>query len=130
MNPIFEPITTHELRTRTGDNRDMLIISGYAHVNLKGNEDGSWNRKELKFYVGSKWSQLRERDVVPVVSLTSIMNVNVANNAGWAVDDCNVELESSPGQKQVVLRTLLATRDRDGILYRLNYYVTMVGQLL
>jgi len=70
-------------------------------------------------------------DVVPVVSMTSIMNVNVATNAGWAVDDCRVEhvLIPSSNSRNVVLRCRVAVRDRDGFMFRVNYYVTMVGQL-
>jgi hypothetical protein len=123
--------TTHELRTRTGDGRDMVVLSGYLLIrgtDLQGNPDGTWNRKDLKFRVGPRW---RTVDTVPVVSMTSIMNVDVATNAGWAVDDCRIEEEISPGtgDRGVVLACRVAVRDSDGFMFRVNFYVTMVGQL-
>jgi len=47
--------TRHELRTRTGDGRDMVVMSGYAEIDgsdLQGNPDGTWNRRDLVFRVG------------------------------------------------------------------------------
>jgi hypothetical protein len=79
----------------------MLVLSGYAEIDgndLKGNADGTWNRKDLVFAVGPRW---RTVDVVPVVSMSSIMNVNVATNAGWAVDNCRTEEILTPGERQV-----------------------------
>jgi hypothetical protein len=125
--------TTHELHTRTGDDRDMVVLSGYAEIDgkdLQGNPDGTWNRKDLFFRVGPQWSLPPVS--VPVVSMTSIMNKNVATNAGWAVDDCRVTLFQvlpEPGTFQVELRCRVAVRDSDGFMFRVNYYVTTVGQL-
>ena len=125
--------TTHELRTRTGDGRDMVVLSGYAEIDgkdLQGNPDGTWNRKELLIRVGPQW---RTAPVsVPVVSMSSIMNVDVANNAGWAVDNCEVTLFQqlpTPGTFQVELRSRVAVRDSDGFMFRVNYYTTSLGDL-
>jgi hypothetical protein len=109
----------------------MVVLSGYLLIrgtDLRGNPDGTWNRKDLKFIVGPRW---RTVDTVPVVSMTSIMNVDVATNAGWAVDDCRIEEEISPGtgDRGVVLACRVAVRDSDGFMFRVNFYVTMVGQL-
>jgi hypothetical protein len=127
----FRIVTPHELRTKTGDGRDMVILSGYAEVrgeDLQGNPDGTWNRKDLNFRVGPFW---RTVESVPVVSMTSIMNVNVATNAGWAVDECDVEDVFDPihNRRHVLLHCRVGVRDRDGFMFRVNYYVTQVGQL-
>jgi hypothetical protein len=134
--PIIRPErfhTTHEVRTRTGDGRDMVILSGYAEIDgkdLQGNDDGTWNRKDLQFEIGPRWVHAVS---VPVVSMTSIMNVDVANNAGWAVDNCRVALHSeTPGPPgvRVQLTCRVAVRDSDGFMFRVNYYVTSVGDLV
>jgi hypothetical protein len=127
--------TTHELRTRTGDGRDLVVLSGYAEIDgedLRGNPDGTWNRKDLVFRIGPQWVRGRV-DSVPVVSMTSIMNVAVAHNAGWAVDNCSLTyFEVFPGPPsgvQLELKCRVAVRDSDGYMFRVNYYATSVGTL-
>jgi hypothetical protein len=116
--------------TRTGDGLDMVISAGYALFGMKGAPDGTWNRQDLVFRVGPQWDAVR--GTVVVVSPSSTFNKNVANNAGWAVDRVNVtyyqQIPGPPGV-QVSLRCGLAVRDSDGILYRVNYHVTTIGQL-
>ena len=121
----------HSLRTKTGDGHDLYVESGYVLINgtmLHGNADGTWKRKKLTFPVGPLWGTV---DVVPVVSMTSIMNKNAAVNAGWAVDQCDVIDTFSPGQqhRQESLSCHVAVRDADGFMFRVNYQVTMVGDL-
>ncbi|MGH8527700.1 MAG: hypothetical protein ACREXY_26840 [Gammaproteobacteria bacterium] len=62
-----------------------------------------------------------------VVSLASIFNKNVANNAGWAVDGADLY---AAGHKDEGLRieTKLALRDSDGFLYRISYQATALGK--
>ena len=62
-----------------------------------------------------------------VLSLASIYNENVANNAGWAVDGADVYAQ---GNEAVGLHVVaaIAVRDSDGFLYRLSYQVTALGQ--
>jgi hypothetical protein len=118
----------HELRTKTGDGLDMVISVGYARFAMKGSPN--WNRQNLILVVGPGWAA--PRAVVPVVSLSSIMNVNVANNAGWAVDTVDVTFDDSPGPPpgvQVRLTCGLAVRDSDGWMFRVNYHVTTIGRL-
>jgi hypothetical protein len=125
--------TQHDLRTTTGDGKDLVVLSGYAEIDgkdLKGNSDGTWNRKDLRFMVGPRWIPVP--DSVPVVSMTSIMNVAVANNAGWAVDDCTVSyfsLDPGPPGVRLQLTCRVAVRDSDGFMFRVNYHATTVGQL-
>ena len=43
--------TPHQLKTKTGDGKDLVVVSGYAEVegtDLQGNADGTWNRKDLQ----------------------------------------------------------------------------------
>jgi hypothetical protein len=125
--------TTHELRTKTGDDKDLVVLSGYAEIDgkdLRGNADGTWNRKNLVLRVGPQWNF--GVDSVPVVSMSSIMNVDVAHNAGWAVDDCTItyySVEPGPPGVQLELTCRVAVRDSDGYMFRVNYYATMIGDL-
>ena len=62
-----------------------------------------------------------------VVSLASIFNKNVANNAGWAVD--GAELFALGNEVEGLrVEAKIAVRDSDGFLYRLSYQVTALGQ--
>jgi hypothetical protein len=134
--PVVVPIqihTPHRLITKTGDGRDLVVVSGYAEVrggDLQGNPNGTWRHRDLSLFpVGGDWRE-PPHDVVPVVSMTSIMNVDVATNAGWAIDDCRVQHVGGPGKHQVGLLCRVGVRDRDGFMFRVNFYVTMIGHLL
>ena len=109
-----------ELRTRTGDARNMVVLSGYAGFDLKGS-GGSWRRVTGQMVRGPRWRRLD--DVVPIVSLAAISNNEHAVNAGWAVDWCNWGNLNS----QIYLTFGLAIRDVDGYLIRVAYQITAVG---
>ena len=83
---------------------------------------------DLEFELGSRWDAPPPR-VAPVVSLARIENAGSANNAIWAVEDCSPIFRTTDGFVQVVIRSRLTVRDRDGLIERLSYSVTMVGQL-
>ena len=120
--------TPHEMAIRMPDGRDLLFLSGYAVFNFIGNS-GEWRRDELRIPVGPEWIRIDE--VVPVVSLASITNLDVATNAGWAVDNCqwsNVA-NSTTGRFRILLACQVGIRDRDGYLQRVAYQVTALGQL-
>jgi hypothetical protein len=118
------------LAAKTGDGLDMVISTGYALFNLKG-LSGAWNRQDLVFLVGPQWSFVRPKTTV-VVSPSSMFNIAVANDAGWAVDRVGLtyfqQIPGPPGVR-VLLRCGVAVSDSDGILHRVNYHVTTIGQL-
>ena len=111
-----------ELRTRTGDGRDLVVLSGYAGFHLRGS-GGSWRRVTGEIWRGPAWSRLD--DVAPIVSLAAIGNRYHAVNAGWAVDWCNWYNLNT----RIYLKFGLAIRDSDGYLYRVAYQITAVGIL-
>ncbi len=110
------------LRTKTGDGRDLVVLSGYAGFHLRGT-GGSWRRVIGQMVRGPRWRRLD--DVAPIISLAAIGNDNHAVNAGWAVDWCNWGNLNS----QIYLTFGLAIRDSDGWLYRVAYQITAVGIL-
>jgi hypothetical protein len=129
-------VSMHALQTRTGDGKDLVVLSGYVELVFVGpstSDPNNWNRDELVGQVGPQWRSLYVV-IVPIVSLTSIENEDVATNAGWAVDHCPAGLYNvfpgGPSGFQIELRPKLAVRDVDGQIRRLNYYVTALGELI
>jgi hypothetical protein len=64
----------------------------------------------------------------PIASLNSIFNANVSNNAGSSVN--TFAIVQSGAQDFVTLVMDVAERDTDGYLYRIGFYVTLVGRLV
>jgi hypothetical protein len=52
-----------------------------------------------------------------------MLNLNVANNAGWAVDAAWVQVGDG-----LEVGAHIAVRDSDGYLYRVSYQVTVLGR--
>jgi hypothetical protein len=111
-----------ELYTKTGDGRNLVVLSGYAGFHFKGS-GGSWRKVTGEIRRGPKWKDLH--DVAPIVSLAAIANQGHAVEAGWAVDWCNWHKTND----QIALHFGLAIRDVDGWLYRVSYHITAVGYL-
>jgi hypothetical protein len=114
--------TPQEIRTRDQAGRDLLVLSGYAVFDFKGT-GGSWKRDDIYIRVGPRWSRLD--DCAAVVSLASISNRNVANDAGWAVDNCRWTTYGG----RLLLQCQLAVRDSDGYIHRVAYHATALGNL-
>lgn len=117
----------HELKTKTQDGKDLYIGSGWVLFGLTGSPGGAWNYRDLRFDVGPQWVQ--RPIVVPTVALASIMDANVANNAGWAIDDCAVEFPENNSLFRCHLICRIGVRDVDAIMYRVTYHVAMLGQI-
>ena len=63
-------------------------------------------------------------NVAPTVSLANIFNEQLANNAGWAVN--NVRWANVGGRIQLTCQ--IGCSDRDGHLYRLSYFIAVIGK--
>ena len=63
---------------------------------------------------------------MPLATVNSRYNRNVANNDGSAVDSFSVEM---PAGSYPTLHALVATRDTDSYLYRISYHMIMYGHL-
>ena len=64
----------------------------------------------------------------PIASLNSIYNAGVSNDAGSAVRTFDVS-QPRPGNS-VSLNMDIAVRDTDGYLFRIGFYVTLVGRFV
>jgi len=112
----------HALRTRSGDNRDLVFLSGTAGLFFQGT-GGSFIRDTLLVPFGPRWQ--RVDDVAPVASLASLFNVNVATNAGWAADNANWGVLNN----QILLFIAIAVSDSDGQLLRVSFQASALGVL-
>ena len=64
----------------------------------------------------------------PIVTLSSIYNNQNSYNAGSAVN--NFVVSQATPSAEVSVEVSVAVRDSDEILYRIAYYVTLVGRLI
>jgi len=64
----------------------------------------------------------------PFVTLNSISNDGVAENAGWAVDDFAI-LNPGTVNNSVNVQAKVAVRDTDGYILRCGYEVHLLGKI-
>ena len=137
-----------ELQVDPGMNSGADILcfySGILRFAAKGTSEDDWDRGFLNARLptaGRSWTpssvQRRGwtvfRGGTATVSLASIYNAGVANYAGWAVDAAQVEAFSGMSEERVPdhlrIQARLAVRDTDGILYRVSYQVTALGNYI
>jgi hypothetical protein len=64
-----------EIYTRTGDGRDLVVMSGTAYFNFKGTGP-AWRRDDAYVIIGPFWHRLD--DVAPMAALGSWSNDHTA----------------------------------------------------
>jgi hypothetical protein len=109
-----------EIYTRTGDGRDLVVMSGTAYFNFKGT-GSAWRRDDAYVVIGPFWHRLD--DVAPMAALGSWSNEHTAVDAGAAVDNCRWAVYNG----RILLQVALAVRDSDGWVHRFGYTATAVG---
>jgi hypothetical protein len=102
-----------------------------------------WRRGVLEAVIptpGRQWTLVATRvpgrthrvKATVIAAPSSMYNLKAADYAGWAVDaaDVTVKTEEAPGYfyGYLLLQALIAVSDADGILYRISYQVTALGQ--
>ena len=120
----------------------LCFYSGIFRFAAKGTSEDKWERGSLfarvptggrnwsnpSMYRGPGWTVFRGGTVT--LSLASIYNAGSANYAGWAVDAAQIEAKSAVGigvEDHLEIQAHLAVRDEDGVLYRVSYQVTALG---
>jgi hypothetical protein len=126
-------VTPHELRTAIPGGRHLWVGSGIAvldppFVGGPGADasPGAWRRDILEFTIGPTWESIDR--VVPAVSLASIENQGQSINAGWAVDEVRWVRVGPPRNSRIRLSVRIAVRDTDGVINRVTYQATALGQ--
>lgn len=110
---------------------------------LKGESPGKWRREKFELQLdlepsiqraqprppsqGHYWG-IRYEQWAATAAPNAMFNENVSNNAGYAVDAVTLV---DPHQKTTVaqLDLDLAIRDNDGYLFRVSYYLHIIGTL-
>jgi hypothetical protein len=111
---------------------ELVFLSAIAILTppAQGHPDVSrWAYYEPHIVLGGRWRELL--GVLPFVTIASIGNDAVANNAGWAID--RIESAFTAGlrpdvQNQVRLSCTLAVRDTDGWAWRLAASAVAIGR--
>ena len=119
------------IHTKTGDGKELVVLSGIVLVHLKGNSEAHWLREELVLGIDitpilAAGKGLSVEQGAPLVTLNAVYNKNVSNNAGYAVDSCQLT-SLQQAVRYVHVECDVAVRDTDGWLYRIGYYVTLIG---
>ena len=123
----------HWVHFTDAQQRQVYVLSGTCILNppLVGPQDGSrWQRGQTSFNIPLPELPQGEGLVIqqraPTILLGSIQNDGTANNAGWAVDDFDLEVTSDAST--VITPTFnYAVGDTDGYMMRVAYTVTVVG---
>ena len=124
----------HWVHFTDSEQRQVYVLSGTCILNPVevGPQDGSrWQRGQTDFAVPvpdlPEGQGLVIQQWAPAVVLGSIQNDGVANDAGWAVDDFDLEVAENVAVTAVNPVFNWAVGDTDGYLLRVAYTVTVVG---
>ena len=114
--------------------RQVYVLSGTCILDppLQGPSDGSrWQRGQTFFSIPLRDLPADEGLVVeqwaPTVVVGSIQNDGTANNAGWAVDDFDLEPGFGEATAAISPSFNFAVGDSDGYMMRVAYSVTVIG---
>jgi hypothetical protein len=112
--------------------RDLVFLSGYLAFDLFTWEY-DWYRQFLEFQFDDlKWDKEYKVQVVPVVSLGTIINVRTkySENVGWGVDYASYELKNGPNNTDIIrIKAALAVVGNDTHMNRVAYNVVAMGKL-
>lgn len=125
----------HWVHFTDSQQREVYVLSGTCILDpvLTGPQDGSlWQRGQTAFIIPlpdlPEGQGLVIQQWSPAVVLGSIQNLQVATNAGWAVDDFDLgEVGQGESLTGVYATFSYAVGDTDGYLLRVAYTVTVVG---
>lgn len=128
----------HSVRTITGDNKQLITLTGIVQIDLEGQSAKQWRDEVIiiKPRIGyiPKDKALHIEHWAPFVTINTIYNVSEADNAGWAVNNFWIELPNDRKIKYTIphveIRARVSVRDVDGWLLRVGYQVTLSGTLV
>jgi hypothetical protein len=140
------------------DQRFLLILSGVAIVDVKGNSEATWlhetvslrpslydalnyavNRWQIPTPAGSYGIEFETEQWAPFVSLSSVYNQGESINSGFAVDawrlnpfgSGNDAMTNQPFNRLFSgIQVDIAVRDTDAWIFRLGYNVALLGKII
>jgi hypothetical protein len=126
--------SNHWVHFTDPEGRQVYVLSGTVILDPPpvGPPNGSgWHRDETWFSILlpdlPDGQGLVIEQWAPTVLLGSIVNLGVAENAGWAVDDFDLSVDPGVADARVFPTFNYAVSDRDGYLERVAYSITVVG---
>jgi hypothetical protein len=109
------------------DANRLFVYTGTAIFDSQGAPTSGWGSCTVSFEVGRVFSSRQFKKAVAMVSLANIEDDGKAENAGWAINEVDVQLASS-GRPQLTLHCAL--RDVDAHLYRASYRLYVLARLV
>jgi hypothetical protein len=140
------------------DQRFLLILSGVAMVNFKGDSGADWLNETVLLlppvvdavkYAIDRWQVPAPEDTnytfefeteqwAPIVTLSSVWNQDESVNSGFAVDAWRMNpwtTGSDAGTNETLnqlfsgLQVDIAVRDSDAWIFRLGYQISLLGRI-
>jgi hypothetical protein len=129
-------ISSHHVHTHTADDYELFTITGVVEIAWQTKVTGpGWNRESdlvLEITVPGipNGKALRLYFWAPFVTINTVSNDGLSNNAGWAVDAFEIIDPGQPIEQQVRVKIQIAGRDSDGWIHRLGYHITLAGKYI
>lgn len=127
--------SVHHVHTRTGDGKELIVLTGITVIDFKGEGETSWRREILDLGIDIRHilpagKVLRLDFWAPFVTINAIFNRGVSHYSGHAVDTFQIVNPREEQNGQITLRSNIAVRDTDAWLHRVAYNITLVGQFV
>ena len=151
-------VAVNESITNIRDQRFLLVLSGVAIVDVKGNSGATWLRETVSMrpmlysalnYAVNRWQiptptdsfgiEFETEQWAPMVSLSSVYNQNESINSGFAVDawrlnpfgSGNDAITNQPFNRLFSgIQADIAVRDTDAWIFRLSYTIALLGKII
>jgi hypothetical protein len=152
-------LAVNEHVTQIREQRFLLILSGVAIVDVKGNSEATWLHETVSLrpslveplnYAISRWQiptpppnsyivEFETEEWAPFVSLSSIFNQGQSINSGFAVDTwrlnpfgsgTDVLTNQSFNNLFSGIQVDIAVRDTDAWIFRLGYNIALMGKVI
>ena len=107
---------------RPGNANRMFVIDGTARFTLTPGAGNDRASDTLRFPVGPTLASGQFIRAVATASLARIANGGLANNAQWAVDSVDADLDDETGR-------VIVTADTDGYLQRIGFQFNILARL-
>jgi len=122
------------VRASLGNGEILVVFSGAALVNLRGESTSNWTRDTLYLALSTAALNSGGRifihdQAAPLVTLNAVWDKKTAINAGFAVDSCRALPHIPLFRDWILIECEIAVRDKDAFLYRAGYHVTVTGRL-
>ena len=158
ITPSALAVNEHVAQIR--EQRFLLLLSGVAIVDVKGNSEATWLHQTVSLrpslsdplnYAVNKWNiptptppgsyiiEFETEEWAPFVSLSSVFNQGQSINSGFAVDTwrlnpfgsgTDVLTNQSFNHLFSGIQVDIAVRDTDAWIFRLGYNIALLGKII